>query len=432
MSALNNQTNRNANRYFFATAEASGDQTLGLQYGTTGGTPNLSTMAVTISGAGGNGVIVNTAPSYQATDYIFAEQGMGAYGSTYFTPSTLATSVTGINLSSDRLAGTGTACIESYGGNGSLGGMEFLCRGVDGVVVSSINTEFNQWVSTLGRPGATAVIGASGTILAGNEFEAPYFTSLGPGAGGGGRPCFGIQDLSGAGGTTPQARWAIGTAGVPTGANAGSDFILYSYNDDGSFLSAPWSVRRSDGAMAIANISTISAELGGTSKGQVFPIVQDNSEFGAENSVFVIAGSTSNQSLYGLSYPVIFSTPVANLNPNLETLVNINFANALSTGSNHLNYKLGFSTATAYTNIVQTSYVPGGLFTPSDLPSSDTPLGHTNICAVLDPDGLSASGDGFLYVMGQLSDPNAAADKLFCAKGPTSEATRSALTYKTI
>ena len=77
MSALNNQTNRNISRYFFATAEASGDQTLGLQYGTTGGSPNLSTMAVTISGAGGNGVIVNTAPSFQATDYIFAEEGMG-------------------------------------------------------------------------------------------------------------------------------------------------------------------------------------------------------------------------------------------------------------------------------------------------------------------------------------------------------------------
>jgi len=429
--ALNLQTNKNLSRYFFATTE-NGEQTLGLQYGTTGGSPNLSTMAVTISGSSGNGVVVNTAPSFQATDYIFAEQGLGAYGSTYFTPSTLATSVTGINLSSDRLPGSGIACIESYGGNGSTGGVEFLCRGVDGVVVSSINTQFNQWVSTLGRPGATMVIGASGTILAGNEFEAPFFTSLGPGAGGGGRPCFGIQDLSGAGGTTPQARWAIGTTGIATGANVGSDFALFGYDDAGSFLNAPLSVRRADSAMAIANISTISAELGGTSKGQVFPIVADNSEFGAENSTFALAGATSNQSLYGLTFPVLFSTPVANLNPNLQSLVNINFANALSSGSNHVNYKLGFSTATAFTNIIQTSYVPGGQFTPSDLPSATTPLGHTNICAVLDPDGLSASGDGFLYVMGQLSDPGASADQLFIAKGTSSEPTRNALTYKTI
>ncbi len=100
MSANNLQTNRNATRYFFATSE-NGEQTLGLQYGTTGGTPNLSTMAVTISGSGGNGVIVNTAPSFQATDYIFAEEGLGAYGSTYFTPSTLATTITGINLTSE-------------------------------------------------------------------------------------------------------------------------------------------------------------------------------------------------------------------------------------------------------------------------------------------------------------------------------------------
>jgi hypothetical protein len=431
MSANNLQTNRNATRFFFATAE-NGEQTLGLQYGTTGGTPNLSTMAVTISGSGGNGVIVNTAPSYQATDYIFAEQGMGAYGSTYFTPSTLATTVTGINLSSDRTPGSGLACIESYAGNGSLRGFEFLSRGVDGQVVSSINVNMNNYLSTIGRPGATAALGGNGSCFASDSWIAPYFTSLNAQAGAGGRPAFGIQDLSGALGVTPEFRWAIGTSGVATGANAGSDLTLFSYNDDSSFNSAPWSVKRSDGAMSIQNISSIGCTQGGTSRGQVFPIVADNSEFGAENSVFDIAGATSNQSLYGVTFPVIFSTPVANLNPTLETLVNINFANALSTGSNHVNYKLGFSTGTAYTNIIQTSYVPGGQFTPSDLPSATTPLGHTNICAVLDPDGLSASGDGFLYVMGQLSDPSAAADKLFCAKGTSSEATRSALTYKSI
>jgi hypothetical protein len=431
MSANNLQTNRNLTRYFFATAE-NGEQTLGLQYGTTGGSPNLSTMAVTISGSGGNGVIVNTAPSYQATDYIFAEQGMGAYGSTYFTPSTLTNTVTGINLSSDRVPGGGTACIESYSGNGSAKGLEFLTRGVNSQVISSVNTNMNNYLSSIGSPGATALMRQNGSAFAGDSWIAPYFTSLNAQAGGGGRPAYGIQDLSGVGGITPQPRWAIGTVGVATGGNTGSDFALFSYADGGAFIDAPLSVRRADGAMSIQNISSISAELGGTARGQVFPVVADNTEFGAENSVFVIAGSTSNQALYGLAYPVIFSTPVANLNPNLETLVNINFANALSTGSNHVNYKLGFSTATAYTNIIQTSYVPGGQFTPSDLPGTNTPLGHTNICAVVDPDGLSATGDGFLYVMGQLSDPNASADKLFCAKGTSSEPTRNAFTYKTI
>ena len=431
MSANNLQTNRNANRFFFATSE-NGEQTLGLQYGTTGGTPNLSTMAVTISGAGGNGVIVNTAPSFQATDYIFAEEGLGAYGSTYFTPSTLATTITGINLTSDRIPGGGTACIESYSGNGSAKGLEFLTRGVNSQVISSVNTNMNQYLSSIGSPGATALMRQNGANLAGDSYIAPFFTSLNAQAGGGGRPCYGIQDLSGALGITPQARWAIGTLGIATGGNTGSDFALFGYNDAGSFLNSPLSIRRADSAMAIANISTIGAELGGTAKGQVFPIVADNSEFGAENSTFPLAGATSNQSLYGLSFPVLFSTPVANLNPNLQSLVNINFANALSSGSNHVNYKLGFSTATAYTNIIQTSYVPGGQFSPSDLPSATTPIGHTNICAVLDPDGLSASGDGFLYVMGQLSDPSASADQLFIAKGTTSEPTRNAFCYKTI
>lgn len=421
MSANNLQTNRNATRFFFATAEASGDQTLGLQYGTTGGTPNLSTMAVTISGGGGNGVIVNTAPSYQATDYIFAEQGMGVYGSTYFTPSTLATTVTGINLSSDRAPASGIACIESYAGNGSFGGFEFLSRGVSGALISTTSVPANELMAGIGRPGATAVLGSSGNLVTASV-QAEGLTSFGPvsvaGAG-----CFNISDASGA---TLENRWSLGKFANTT------DLALFSYKDDGSFNETVWTVARADGAMTIQNISTINSEIGGTAKGQVFPIVQDNSEFGAENNTFVIAGSTSNQALYGLSYPVIFSTPVANLNPTLETFVNINFANALSTGSNHVNYKLGFSTATAYTNIIQTSYVPGGQFSPSDLPSATTPIGHTNICAVLDPDGLSASGDGFLYVMGQLSDPSAPADQLFCAKGESSEPTRSALTYKTI
>jgi len=356
MSANNLQTNRNATRYFFATSE-NGEQTLDLQYGTTGGTPNLSTMAVTISGAGGNGVIVNTAPSFQATDYIFAEQGMGVYGSTYFTPSTLSQSITGINLSSDRVPGSGIAAIESYRGNGFTGGWEFLSRGVDGVLQST-GSVLDKYISSIGRTGATAVLGASGTFVTPNHIG-QTFNAYVPPATAGGQGIFIINDLSGAGGITPQGRWAIGTAGIPTGSNAGSDFFLFSYQDDGNFLSAPWSVRRSDGAMAIQNISSIGAQLGGTSKGQVFPIITDNTEFGAPNDTFVIAGSTSNQALYGLTYPVIFSTPVANLNPNLETLVNINWANALSTGSNHVNFKIGFSTAirgiSAWANAIKKS-----------------------------------------------------------------------------
>jgi hypothetical protein len=418
MSALNNQTNRNPNRYFFATSE-NGEQTLGLQFGTTGGSPNLSTMAVTISGSGGNGVIVNQAPSFQATDYIFAEEGMGVYGSTYFTPSTLATTISGISLSSDRVNGSGIACIEAYGGNGTNGGFEFLTRGVNSQLLSTTSVGINEYLSTLGRPGACAVLGASGSLVTNIVIGAEIGSTDVP-SGGAGRVAFGINDLSGG---LPIPRWGMGTTGTPAGSNSGSDFALFAYQDGGAFGSAPYTVKRSDGAMAIGNISSISATLGGTARGQVFPAVADNTEFGLR------AGQLITPVLQ-----VLFSTPVTNLNPNYQTMLNINWANSLSSGTANVNYKIGFSTATAYTNIFQTSPVPGtgGSWTPSDTPGTNTPVGHTNICCMLDSDGLDATGSGFLYVAGQLSDPLAANDLIWITKGSTAEPQRNALTYKTI
>ena len=418
MSANNLQTNRNANRYFFATSE-NGAQSLGLQFGTTGGSPNLSTMAVTISGTGGNGVIVNSAPSFQATDYMFAEEGMGVYGSTYFTPSTLTTTVSGINLTSDRANGTGIACIEAYGGNGSTGGFEFLSRGVNSQLLSTTSVGINSYVSSLGRPGATAVLGASGTLITAT-MTGSLVNSTDVASGGGGRVAFGINDLSG---VLPLPRWGMGTTGTPAGGNSGSDFALFSYQDGGAFGSAPLTVKRSDGSMAIGNISSIVAAGGGTARGQVFPAVADNTEFGLR------AGQLITPVLQ-----VLFSTPVANLNPNYQSMLNINWANSLSSGTANVNYKVGFSTATAYTNIIQTSSVPGtgGSWTPSDTPGTNTPIGHTNICCMLDSDGLDSTGAGFLYVAGQLSDPLAANDLIWITKGSTSEPSRNAFTYKTI
>lgn len=438
MSALNNQTNINRSRFFFATTE-NGEQQLALDFGTTGGAVNLSTMSVAITGDQGNSVIVNTAPQYLATEFMVAEDALiTGTNSTYFTMSTLNATLVGTNISVDRFPGTGTTCIEAYSGNGGNRGFEFLSRGVNSQLVSTIYNGINTTLSTVGAVGATARLGGNGSFITGDAtcgaFSATEYPS-GTGGFGQGRPCYGIRDISGADNATSYARWTIGTSGLPTGGDVGSDFTIFAYTDAGNYNNTPMKIQRSDGSMQINNISSISASAGGTAKGQVFPILTDNTEFGAPtNDVFVIAGATSNQSLYGTTFPVIFSTPVSTLNPNYETLLNINWANSLSTGSNHVNFKIGFSTATAYTNIVQTSYVPGlaGSWTPSDLPSANTPVGHTNICAVLDPDGLNAQGDGFLYVMGQLSDPNAPADQLYIAKGATSEPTRNALTYKTI
>lgn len=255
--ALNLQTNVNANRYFFATQEA-GEQELYLST-LSGGGPNgnISSLAVGISGPAGNAVVVSEAPTYIASEFVSADQGMATGLASYWTLSTLSTTFTGISLSADRLGGTGTACIESYAGNGSLKGFEFLTRGVDAELVSS-GTYLDNYISSIGRPGASAVIGGTGTVLApiftGQSFNANVPPDVGAGQG-----IFIINDLSGAGGVTPQTRWAIGTAGVPTGGNAGSDYALFAYSDAGAFITSPYQVKRSDGAMNIVNLSSVNS-----------------------------------------------------------------------------------------------------------------------------------------------------------------------------
>jgi hypothetical protein len=429
--ARNLQTNINASRYFFATQEA-GEQELFLStIGGGGPNGNISSLAVGISGPAGNAVVVSEGPSYMASEFISADQGaVFGSGSTYWTASTITSTITGVSLSTDRFPGSGIGSIEAYAGNGSTGGFEFLSRGVNSALISTTSVDANNYISSIGRPGATAVLGSSGTLVTA-AFQGPLFNNV-QSESGAGAGCYTISDLSG--GSQVQTRWSIGKSGAITGSNAGSDLNFFAYADSGNYLGNWIQLKRSDGSMAIQNISSISASLGGTSKGQVFPMKTDNTEFGADSNVVIVAGATSNQSLFGSVWAPLFSTPVSSLNPNYETLLNINWANTLSTGSNHVNFKIGFSTATAYTNIIQTSYVPGlgGSFTPSDQPGVTSPIGHTNICCVVDPDGLTAQGDGVLYVAGQFSDPAAAADQLFIAKGLATESTRNALTYKTI
>lgn len=255
MSALNNQTNRNSSRYFFATSE-NGEQTLGLQYGTSGGPIPLSTMAVTISGAGGNGVIVNQAPQFVATEFVLGDEAVcGGSASSYFTPSTLTSNFTGFNLGVDRVAGSGTVTIESYAGNGAPGGYEFLSRGVASGLISTTSVGINGWLSDLGYPGATAVLRQTGTLVTATVDAAQHISVDLP-TGGGGRGCFNIADLSG---VSALQRWAMGTAVPPTGGNQGSDFAIYSYLDNGTFGSAPLTIKRDTGAAALTNLSSVNA-----------------------------------------------------------------------------------------------------------------------------------------------------------------------------
>lgn len=347
MSANFLNTNRNASRYFFATSE-NGEQTLGLQYGTTGGAAPISTMAVTISGTQGNGVIVTEAPCYLATEFMLAENAlMGGTNSTYNTLSSINTTLSGFNISTDRFPGTGITTIESYATNGNIKGYEFLSRGLNSQLLS---TNMDSYISSIGRPGATAVLGATGTLAVNALINQNQSVPL----------------------TTP--------------GNYGSTV-------------------------------------------PVFPASKSNVEFGAAGNGSVPIAGASNQPT---PYVVLFSTPMTNLNPNTQTLLDINFINSLSSGSQSVNYKVGFSTSTAYTNILQTSYVPGGGFTPSGVPSGTSPQGATNICCMLDSDGINPDGTATLYVQGQLSNPTGAADLIFIKKGSVTEPTRNALVWRPV
>jgi hypothetical protein len=252
--ALNMQTNVNANRYFFATQEA-GEQELFLSTISGGGPAgNISSIAVGISGPAGNAVIVSEAPTFIASEFILADQGIATGVAGYWTVSSISTNLTGLSLSSDRAPGSGIACIESYGGNGSTGGFEFLSRGLNSALLSTTSLGINQLVSTLGRPGASAVLGASGTLIAGSVVgatctAADLVSPAGAGA-------LNINDISGG---TSLGRWSIGKFGATPGGNAGSDLALFSYADTGAFLGNVLQVRRSDGAMNIANLSSVNA-----------------------------------------------------------------------------------------------------------------------------------------------------------------------------
>ena len=412
MSALNNQTNRNSGRYFFATAE-DGEQTLGLQYGTTGGAAPISTMAVTISGTQGNGVIVSEAPCYLATEFMLGEDAMmGGTNSTYNTLSSINTTLSGFNISKDRVPGSGRTTIESYNTNG-VGGFEFLNRGVNSALTS---TMMDSWFSAQGAPGATATLFPNGDLATGRNLVTNCGISLAAQTGGGGAGSWNIADLSGGIGRT---RWSIFKYGIETGGNTGTNLALGAYNDNGSFNSNVFTATRATGAMAITNLSSITNQVSTGTYANVFPCTKDNTEFG-------IPGANNTAPITG-ALSVLFSTPVANLNPNTQSLVNINFANAISSASKYVDYKIGFSTATAYTNILQTAYLPGGGWTPGGAPST---IGNTNICCILDPDGLNPNGTGFLYVAGRTLDGST--DTIYIDKGLVTEPTRNALCYRPI
>ena len=243
MSALQNQTSLNPNTFFFATKEA-GEQDLYTSTITSGA---FTDFAVGITG--GNQVQINQMPDVIGTSTAGGEEMLYAgTASTYKTLSTLSATATGISLSTDRTPGSGIATIESYRSNGTTGGFEFLSRGVNSQLLS---TPLDTYLSSLGRAGATAVLGASGQFIAGQGLVAPVEVALSaPDLTGAGVGAFTISDLSG---TNPLGRWSFYKFGNTTGANAGTNLALGAYNDAGTFINSAMVLTRSNAAVSTIN-----------------------------------------------------------------------------------------------------------------------------------------------------------------------------------
>ena len=249
MSALQNQTSLNPTTFFFAT-KAAGEQDLYTSSITAGA---FSDFAVGITG--GNLVQINQMPDVIGT--VTAGGGEMLYAgtaSTYKTLSSLSGTAVGTSISIDRTAGSGITCIEAYGGNGAIRGFEFLCRGVNSAVEATSVPAYNGFLSSIGYPGASAFLNPNG-VLGTAQFNGVEYTSVDTAAAT--KACYSIFDLSGAAGVTPQARWTLGTKGLTTGGNAGTDFTLVGFDDAGGSPIETLSVRRSDGAMNILNLSSV-------------------------------------------------------------------------------------------------------------------------------------------------------------------------------
>jgi hypothetical protein len=243
MASLQNQTSLNPTTFFFAT-KAAGEQDLYTSTITSGA---FNDFFVGIDG--GNLVQINQMPDVIGTSSVGGEEMLYAgTASTYKTLSSLSATAVGTSISIDRTAGSGITTIEAYAGNGSFGGYEFLSRGVNSALVS---TPIDNYMKGIGREGATAVLGASGTLVAGGALITPVVTSLSdPDKTGAGSGVFSINDLSG---VNSLARWSFYKFGNPTGADVGTNLALAAYNDAGTFIAPAMTLDRKTASVTQIN-----------------------------------------------------------------------------------------------------------------------------------------------------------------------------------
>lgn len=362
MASLFNQTNINTNRYFFAT-QLDGEQQLFTS--NTGVAPAQNTY-IGITGGQGNEVLVSQMPTFEGTNWVSGGDAVFAgTNSDYLTLSTIATNSVGASISVDRIPGSGTVAIEAYSGNGANRGFEFLTRGVDSQLVSTNSVGINSYLSSIGAPGATARLGGVGNFIT-NGVIGAGITSLEQASGtpafSGGRPCIGIQDLSGAAGVTPQARWAIGTVGLPSGGNSGSDLNIYAYNDAGLFNGSPMTIRRSDGATNLTFLSSVNA----------VPYPQ--------NLLSTLCSGTQSNTVASNTVTVLFSTTSAttsNMIAGQNYLVDFpSLITAAAPGGSGAFLELGLRLGgNGAFNYLQTMFIP-----PGGLPAQGVASGIVQVC----------------------------------------------------
>jgi hypothetical protein len=91
---------------------------------------------------------------------------------------------------------------------------------------------------------------------------------------GNGTDAFIMTDISGV------IRWGIGTSGVEAGGNSGDNFAVFAYADNGGFLSAPLTINRASGGVAMSNGLTVGNTLISTG-----PLVADSAVVGGAATV---------------------------------------------------------------------------------------------------------------------------------------------------
>jgi len=106
------------------------------------------------------------------------------------------------------------------------------------------------------RKTAGGVVSEPGFIATGtgNPANQGYFKAVSQDPGGG-TNAFIMTDISGA------RSWAIGTDGVRAGSNSGDNFAIYAYDDNDTFLSAPFKINRASGGVQIFNGMTVNGDL---------------------------------------------------------------------------------------------------------------------------------------------------------------------------